>query len=104
MKKINQLSKFWKGIILATFIISIFCLALLIKPQLPSYSYTTKLIILDNTNTVNIDGKVVDYICDENVYVSRLTISYGHFYASTWRDGKVPHSYGECFVKIKHKD
>ena len=89
----------WKILIILTLLISSICLIILIpKPQ---YEYYTKLIEIDNTNTGYIDGKVVDYLCSDNVYVDGWSISDGWFYASTWRDGKVPHSKGECFVKVR---
>ena len=104
MTKKNKEEKkceWWKILIVATFILSLISICIIINEKLPKYEYEIRNIKLNNSNTGLIDGKVVDYICDDNVEVSKSTISYNWFYASTWEDGKVPHSYGECKIKVK---
>lgn len=103
-KPINQL---WKILMLFTFIVSLFCLYLLIQPKLPKYEYETRLINLNDDNII-INENIVDYICDEGVAVSQSILIKNYFYASTWRgDNNVKPQYqgmnGKCFLKIKKR-
>ena len=70
------------------------------------YKYSTILIKLNSTNDFSyVDGEIVDYTCDENVYFDEFGNKY---YASTWEEDsrledKYKGTYGECFIKIRKK-
>jgi len=91
----------WKILIVLTFIISLICLGILVQNKLPKYEYYTKIIILDDTNVFEyLDGKLVDYLCDEGVYFDNHRISY---YAST-SDLDVPIEFkGSCMIKVRRR-
>ena len=94
----------------ACHIISLSCLILILKPEPPKpieYEYETLHIELNNTNDFsNVNGEIIDYLCDENVAFTNYGDSY---YASTI---EIPDSYyeewtyrgyGECMIKIKRE-
>ncbi len=71
----------------------------------PQYIYKTMIIELNNTNFgERID--VVDYVCDEGVYVYK-TKSSNYFYASTWEGDSsmegLPGVYGKCMIKFREE-
>ncbi len=56
---------------------------------------------MDNTNDFSyVDGKVVDYLCDEGVIFNNHRYSY---YASTWEGTKgIDKGFnGKCMIKIQ---
>lgn len=61
------------------------------------YEYKTEYFTLDDSNLIK-NLEVIDYLCSPNVKTSNIP-SQKHFYASTWRDGNIPHSEGECMIK-----
>ena len=102
----EKLNKGWKTAIAIILILQCIILIFLINPlekEEEKYTYRTQLIELDNTNFYEkID--VIEYICDEGVYVE-ISDSRPSFYASTWEkdDGNPSGSYGKCFIKIREK-
>ena len=111
MEKDNKSNgKWWKILITLTFIISLICLYILVQPNLPNlpnYEYKTKLIELHNTNDYSfVDGRIVNYVCDEGVIFHNRKTSY---YASTWSEdsnrNEVEPKYrgmaGRCMIKIR---
>lgn len=100
-KKVNGC--WWKTLIVLTFIISIICLFLLIGRcnVSPQYKYETKLVELDNTNDFSyVNGKVVDYLCDESVTFNNHGDAY---YASTSARVGDSGEFGRCLIKIRVK-
>ena len=83
-------------IILSLAIVALWIRVEILNPSLEEYEYIT--INLDNKNIWKYE--VYDYICSDNVHTSYYRFDKS-FYASTWRDGNIPHSKGSCFVKIK---
>lgn len=102
--KEKDINNGWKVLIVLTFIISLIVLIIILQDHKPIYQYETKLIKLNDSNFLD-RIEVVEYTCDENVKVTNIRSAWYFknkmFYASTWEDGKVPHSYGECFIKIR---
>lgn len=109
MNNKQKQSNWWKYFIVLTFIISLSCLTILcigFIPLPPEYEYETLHIELNNTNDfTDIDGEIIDYICDENVEFSNHGDAY---YASTITTGtRLDNSdweyrgYGECMIKIR---
>ena len=96
----------WKLLIIFTFALSLTCFISIVISELPKYEYYTKKITLDDSNDFSIvDGKIIDYICDEGVYFQNYGDSY---YASTWYgDHNVKLEYrgssGECIIKIRRR-
>ena len=96
----------WKVLILLTFIISLVCLILLLKPEPIEYEYEILHIKLNNTNDFSyVNGEVIDYLCDENVgftnhgdayYASTIEVGF-RYDKSDWEY----RGYGECMIKIK---
>ena len=97
----------YKIIIVLTFLISLICLSILMYNNYnpDKYGYETKIIQLNNTNAGVYDN-VVDYICDEGIYIYNDPLS-NYLYFSTWEsDPSVKERYkgmnGRCMIKIKY--
>jgi len=65
--------------------------------QETEYKYT--FIELNDKN--KIFSNVEAYLCSNEVDTQYLKKANGYLYISTWKDGKVPHSIGSCYIKIK---
>ena len=91
-----------RTIALIAIILSLIYLFILVPK--PTYSYRTEHVILDNSNLYE-DWNVVNYVCDEGVYVNKVGPFFKGIYASTWEHdsnkNKIGVSYGECMFKIK---
>ena len=96
--------RWWKILIVLTFILSLTSTLILSNNILPKYEYDVQIIQLDDTNF----GEhiwVVDYLCDEWVEVNNIQHNIlweqHWFYASTWMN--VDNPKGECAIKVKRR-
>ena len=108
-KQLEQRTKgvWWKVLIVLTFIISLVSLSMVVYNELPNYEYYTRIITLENTNTIEyFDGRIVDYLCDEGVYAN--THGSDSIYFSTWEGtDEVKLKYkgmtGSCMIKVRRR-
>ncbi len=91
----------WKALTVLTFIISISLLFIKIYESLPpTPEYEVIIIELDNTNFGE-NIHVIDYLCDEGVYVNNIqTIDQHWFYASTREEEGISINEGKCAIKV----
>jgi len=61
----------------------------------------SEVIGMNDNNIIINDLDIVAYLCDDTVQVDHYITSPKFYYFSTWYDGKVPHSIGQCFIKYR---
>ena len=91
---------------IAILVVNVYTLNVVLDSREDKYQTHIIVLYLEDDNYSYFEGRVIDYVCDDNVHVTLISHWWrggenDYFYASTWSDGKIPHSNGDCAIKVK---
>lgn len=113
MKNENCKNYKWKFLIVLIFLLSLASAMILINNESEKYVYTYRIIELDNDYTsghrcnFGEDIEVVDYLCDDGVYINNNFLSSWFFVSVCPDDINAPYmrlaSRGICVIKVRER-